>query len=383
MNVNSLTRAAVAALALLGSAAAAEPAKPRRVAVLDFVASWTRECAAGAPADDAAREQCEILRLLADKARVGALAVLRPPAYVVMTRENTAQLLKELGGQCAEGECEVETARLLGASVVVSGEVTWVEGNWVVSIRVHDVESSALLGGADARGTTKLQALDAVRAETERMLTAALGTGASVASAAKAKPANGREPRPRRWYAELRFGEFWHGDFPASSGLAPCEGGRCSGLGGGILAGRRLTDEWAVEAAARLDQSSYNNPTGNMPYNFSASALTAGGAWNPLGNRWFGVAAHLGAVGTNANSGGAELNADNGAFNPIAAAEVRLDARFRSLQLGLRAGITAVYLRTELAVTRDIGTPPALYTEAAPAGWLVMPGVSVAARFWL
>src|SRR5512145_432602 len=98
-------------LAALFAAAAlsAAPAAPRRVAVLDFNARWASGCATAQT--DAQQERCEMLRLFADQARGGALAVLRPPGFVVMTRENTAQILKDMGGSCADGECEVETAR--------------------------------------------------------------------------------------------------------------------------------------------------------------------------------------------------------------------------------------------------------------------------------
>jgi hypothetical protein len=167
-------------------------AEARRVAVLDFNARWAAGCAKAQGAAD--EERCDMLKLLADQSRAGALAVLRPPDYVVMTRENTAQILKDMGGVCSEGECEVETARLLGAKVVVSGDVSLLEGTWLVSLKVHDVGTAALLGTGSTEGKTKLEAFRNVRNETERMLKAAVGLDGSTPRVAAAPPPKKPDP---------------------------------------------------------------------------------------------------------------------------------------------------------------------------------------------
>jgi hypothetical protein len=242
----------LSALVIAAALSAAQSASSaRRVAVLDFSASWAPACSAGAVVDDARREQCEMLRILADQARGGALAVLRPPAFLVLTRENTAQILKDMGGTCTEGECEVETARLIGASVVVSGEVSLMEGSYIVSLKAHDVATAALLGTGNVQAKTKLELFASVRAETERMVRSAVGAGEPVAAAGapaaedpRTAPAESpASPLPGRFYVMARVG----------SGIAwgPIEGLGGQALGDAQLDGRfgwRFSRNWAVEA---------------------------------------------------------------------------------------------------------------------------------------
>lgn len=56
--------------------------------------------------------------------------MVRGRGYAVMTRESMAMILKDMGldAQCQEGECEVETARNIGADLVVSGELVRIQG---------------------------------------------------------------------------------------------------------------------------------------------------------------------------------------------------------------------------------------------------------------
>ncbi len=165
-------------------------AAAKRVAVLEFQAAWSGECSGTKVRGDAA-ERCELLGLLTDEARTGALDVLRTPAFLVMTRENTALLLREMGSKqaCTEGECEVETAKLIGANLVISGQVSAVEGQWLASVRLHDVDTAALLGTAKARGRAKLDVLDGLRREVELMVRKAADSSISAGRATSGAPA--------------------------------------------------------------------------------------------------------------------------------------------------------------------------------------------------
>ena len=72
----------------------------------------------------------DILMTFSDTVRGGALQGLSGRGVVVMTRENMLVLLKDMGKKdCQEGECEVETARNIGADYVVSGKVVRMEKN--------------------------------------------------------------------------------------------------------------------------------------------------------------------------------------------------------------------------------------------------------------
>jgi len=55
----------------------------------------------------------------------GACKAFRP-RVVVMTRENMLVLLKDMGSKMRRGDCEVETARNIGADYVISGK--WCDG---------------------------------------------------------------------------------------------------------------------------------------------------------------------------------------------------------------------------------------------------------------
>ena len=80
----------------------------------------------------------------------------------VMTRENMLVLLQAQGKSLenCEGECEVDTARRLGADLVVSGELLRLGAQLKASLKLHDAKSGALLGAVSASGVD-VEALDA------------------------------------------------------------------------------------------------------------------------------------------------------------------------------------------------------------------------------
>jgi TolB-like protein len=137
------------ALSLIcGLPAAASPAA-RRVAVLEFQ---------GRAIDDEAR------MTLSDAVRSGVLEASRGRDLLVMTRENMAAMLKEMGKpDCSEGDCEVETARNIGADYVLSGEIARIEGTYVVVLKLHECDDGRLLSTATARGKTQLDLIDPLR----------------------------------------------------------------------------------------------------------------------------------------------------------------------------------------------------------------------------
>lgn len=91
---------------------------------------------------------------LADQVRAAVKAEL--PAAKVITRENMLVLLQASGKDLAncEGECEVDTARRIGADLVVSGELLKFGTQYKLNLKLHDVRSGELLAGAVAAGTT-------------------------------------------------------------------------------------------------------------------------------------------------------------------------------------------------------------------------------------
>jgi hypothetical protein len=122
---------------------------PQRLAVLEFRGALKPEG----------------LEALADEARAAALSAGRPHGVSVMTRESIAVVLKDMTGSsvCVEGECEVETARNIGADLVITGSVLQLEGTYLVNLKLHESARGTLLGATQIRGKATLELVDGVR----------------------------------------------------------------------------------------------------------------------------------------------------------------------------------------------------------------------------
>jgi hypothetical protein len=74
----------------------------------------------------------------------------------VLTRENLLVLLTASGKDAAscEGGCEVETGRLIGADLIVSGELQKIGARFKLTLRLHDTHEGRLLASTQASGST-------------------------------------------------------------------------------------------------------------------------------------------------------------------------------------------------------------------------------------
>jgi hypothetical protein len=106
-----------------------------------------------------------LLALVTDQVRSAALGVVRTHGVGVLTRENVSAVLKELGRSlaCAEGDCEVETARNIGADLVVTGEVARVRGRYIVTLKLFDSASATLVSAQQAQASDELELVSAVK----------------------------------------------------------------------------------------------------------------------------------------------------------------------------------------------------------------------------
>jgi TPR repeat protein len=113
-----------------------------------------------------------LMTKLAEEVRAGALDVLPPDAYIVMTRESMFELLGDaaLELSCVEGACEVEIGRNIGANYVVSGELLRISETYMLNLNVHNTANGALLVATDARGKDELQLIDDVRVVARRLI---------------------------------------------------------------------------------------------------------------------------------------------------------------------------------------------------------------------
>jgi len=94
------------------------------------------------------------LLYLTDRIRTAALRA--GPSLNVVSRENLVVLLQASGKTMEqfEGECDVETGRLVGADLVVSGEALTVDGSFKLSLKLHATKNGRMLSGSVASGTS-------------------------------------------------------------------------------------------------------------------------------------------------------------------------------------------------------------------------------------
>ena len=105
-----------------------------------------------------------VLMMLSDEVRGVALKAVAEHRCSVMTRESMAVILKDMGrGECEEGDCEVETARNIGADFVVSGSVAKIEGSFVATLKLHETARGMLLASARATALTALELIEAIK----------------------------------------------------------------------------------------------------------------------------------------------------------------------------------------------------------------------------
>jgi TolB-like protein len=118
----------------------------------------------------------DILMTFSDTVRGGALQGLEPHGVVVMTRENMLVLLRDMGKkECGEGDCEVETARNIGADYVISGKVVRIEQIYAVTLKLHETQGGSLLGTDTVEGTSQIDLLRSLREHSRMLVTAAFG----------------------------------------------------------------------------------------------------------------------------------------------------------------------------------------------------------------
>jgi len=99
-----------------------------------------------------------VLENFADEVRCGAVEGLAGRGVEVMTHENMMVLLKEMGkNDCNEGDCEVETARNIGADFVVSGSVALIDDAFVVILKLHESKGGGLLATDRVEAASRLE----------------------------------------------------------------------------------------------------------------------------------------------------------------------------------------------------------------------------------
>ena len=89
----------------------------------------------------------KLLGLVSDQLRSGVQRAVDGQGITLMTRENIAVILEDMGvdASCVEGQCEVETGRNLRASYVVSASLDKLEDEYVLTVKMHGTEKGVLI----------------------------------------------------------------------------------------------------------------------------------------------------------------------------------------------------------------------------------------------
>jgi hypothetical protein len=113
-----------------------------KLAVLDFKANF-------------AEIDKDKMRYFTDVVRSAALKAA--PNLDVITRENLEVLVQASGKSLeeCEGQCEVDTGRLIGADVIVSGDIVRIGSQLKLTLRLYETKSGRLLGSELASGVTE------------------------------------------------------------------------------------------------------------------------------------------------------------------------------------------------------------------------------------
>jgi formylglycine-generating enzyme required for sulfatase activity len=153
-----------------------------------------------------------VLDAFADAVRGGAVEGLAGRGVQVMTRENMMVLLKEMGKKdCIEGDCEVETARNIGADFVVSGSVVRIDAAFVVILKLHETKGGSLLATDRIEAKSQLEISRHLREHARTLAANNVGPRPAAPPAAQA-----RASKTARGCAanqvSIPGGTFWMGD---------------------------------------------------------------------------------------------------------------------------------------------------------------------------
>jgi formylglycine-generating enzyme required for sulfatase activity len=164
----------------------------------------------------------EVLDTFADAVRGGAVEALAGRRVQVMTRENMMVLLKDMGKKdCSEGDCEVETARNIGADFVVSGSVVRIDAAFVVTLKLHETKGGSLLATDQIEAKSQIELLRQLREKGRNLVANNVGDRPAAPSPVP-EPAPGTRSPSRTAPASVHGcaanqvsipgGTFWMGD---------------------------------------------------------------------------------------------------------------------------------------------------------------------------
>lgn len=141
------------------------PAPSKMLAVFEFQAKDLEE---------------DVLNTLSDEVRAGVVKGLRGRGVGVMTHESMLASIKDKGkGDCAEGACEVETARNINADYLVAGKLARVGQNYLVTLKLLETRGGSLLGTENVQAASLIALKHALADKARALVARPLGASAA------------------------------------------------------------------------------------------------------------------------------------------------------------------------------------------------------------
>ena len=102
--------------------------------------------------------------VVADRMRAALLKVLPRDKYILMSRENLAALLTDMGVDLSTvgGEDEVETGRMVGAAFVFATQIVQVDQEWLATLKLYRTKDATLIGTDTIRSKNPMELLDLI-----------------------------------------------------------------------------------------------------------------------------------------------------------------------------------------------------------------------------
>jgi sulfatase modifying factor 1 len=206
---------ALCVIALLPGRPAVSQVVGKRLAILEFKGT---------------KIEGEVLENFSDEVRGGAVEGLAGRGVLVMTRESMMVLLKEMGKtECNEGDCEVETAKNIGADFVVSGSVARIDGVYVVTLKLFETAKANLLATDRIEAKSQLEVSRQLRQHGRTLASNNIGPRPAQPPVASTSPLLPQPPAPAsqpvRGCATNQIaipgGTFWMGSEDGDSNEKP------------------------------------------------------------------------------------------------------------------------------------------------------------------
>ena len=118
-----------------------------------------------------------VLSKLSDQTRIAAVQMLPPEQYLIMTRENMMQILSDMGkdASCLTGACEVELGRNVGADFIVTGNLSQMEGTYILTINLYTTDTGALLNSIEVQDSSLLNLKNKTQSRSRALFAKGLG----------------------------------------------------------------------------------------------------------------------------------------------------------------------------------------------------------------